>query len=118
MLKWELEEKYEALVREHEAFKIKVRDMAIQTAAEQSWCDDGLEEALDELGLERPDVRVSATVTVTFGVTGTTKTLTSDMETFLGNSLVRLNNVGLDEDWQNASVDYTEIKVTNCEVQR
>ena len=37
--------------REFEAFRRQVREVAIRVAKEMSWCNDGLNEVLDELGL-------------------------------------------------------------------
>jgi hypothetical protein len=54
---------------EHEAFKQQVREVAIRVAEEQTWCDNGLNEVLDELGLDRkekPRYEVEVTVTYRF----------------------------------------------------
>jgi hypothetical protein len=58
-------------------FQEQVRDVAIRVAEEQSWCDNGLNEVLEELGLERKEkeyeveVRVEGWAYVTVTVTAT-----------------------------------------------
>lgn len=52
------------LKTEFEAYKKQVRDVAIEVAAEQGWCDDGLNERLQELGLEPMARQWEVTVTL------------------------------------------------------
>ena len=49
-------------------FKGLVRQKAIDVREQQNWCLDGLNSALDDLGLEPHYERWSATVTVTFSI--------------------------------------------------
>lgn len=57
----------------HEQFRQDVRDLAIRTAADQGWCDDGLNRGLRELGLDPKtreyEVEVEVTATQTVWVT-------------------------------------------------
>lgn len=46
------------------AFKAEVRDKAIEVAEERGWCDEGLNEVLEELGLEPKTTGWTGTVTV------------------------------------------------------
>lgn len=56
-------------VREtHEAFKVRVRDHAIEVAERQGWCDQGLGETLEFLGLPPLVRRYTMTLTVTVTV--------------------------------------------------
>lgn len=48
-----------------EAFQVQVRDVAIRVAQDQNWCDQGLNEVLEELGLPRKSSRYRVSVTVT-----------------------------------------------------
>jgi hypothetical protein len=59
-------------VRLIDAFRIQVRDVAIDVASEQGWCESGLNRRLEELGLDPVlgtaewTIEVNGTVTVTF----------------------------------------------------
>lgn len=65
------------LTDQHERFKTQVRDLAIEKAVDENWCDDGLNNALRELGLTPKsvdyrvpvDVRATQTVYVTVSAT-------------------------------------------------
>lgn len=46
-------------------FRKQVREVAIRVAEEQNWCDQGLNEVLDELGLDRKEIEYNVTVNVT-----------------------------------------------------
>mgnify|MGYP001550756403 CR=1 FL=1 len=62
------------LEMEHEQFRTQVREKAIEVAANEGWCDSGLNEALEELGLEPKtrtfdvEVQVTASQMVTIEV--------------------------------------------------
>lgn len=45
-------------------FKTQVREKAIEVAKENGWCKDGLNEVLDELGLERYNDSYTVTVSM------------------------------------------------------
>jgi hypothetical protein len=53
--------------RAHEIFRGEVRRVALEVAAEQGWCDSGVNERLEELGLDR--ITRSYTVTATYELT-------------------------------------------------
>lgn len=52
----------------HEAFKVRVREHAIEVAERQGWCDQGLGETLEYLGLPPLVRRYTMTLTVTVTV--------------------------------------------------
>lgn len=54
----------EAMARQHSEFRVLVRDTAIRVAEEQSWCRPGLNEVLDELGLEQHVTRFRVPIIV------------------------------------------------------
>jgi hypothetical protein len=54
----------------HEAFKRRVREHAIEVAQRQGWCDQGLNESLEELGLPGYHREWTMTLTVTVTVSG------------------------------------------------
>lgn len=120
MLKTELEEAHERLLREFEAYKQQVRELAITTAKEQDWCDSGLAEALEELGLEPMSTRVSARVTVAFEVRGVTKANPGNVDqSFIVDSMVvEDGQIGLDGDWvqDETRLAYISASVTDVEV--
>jgi hypothetical protein len=53
---------------EFDLYKAKVRDKAIEVANEQEWCRDGLNEALEDLGLTKVPtyMRRTAVISVTY----------------------------------------------------
>jgi hypothetical protein len=55
---------HESMARQHGEFRVLVRDTAIRVADEQSWCRPGLNEVLEELGLERHVTRFRVPITV------------------------------------------------------
>lgn len=59
----------EAQEREHAEFRRTVGRVAMAKAREHNWCGV-VREALDEMGVEVPDDRVSATLTITVKVSG------------------------------------------------
>ncbi len=92
-------------------FKTLVRDVAIRVAAEQGWCDDGLNAVLEELGLEPktpPRKRITYTLEVQVYATG------DGGENNARHSIANVD-VDLDSDWEDVEVaDYT---VTDCGVE-
>lgn len=52
--------------RDHEEFRVKVRDVAIRVARQQDWCDEGLNDVLEELGLPRKTQAYDVEVDVEF----------------------------------------------------
>jgi hypothetical protein len=54
-----------AVRAEFEAFRARVRAKAIEVAEEQNWCNEGLNEVLVDLGLERTPVDCAVTMEVT-----------------------------------------------------
>lgn len=62
-------ERFQALHRTHEQFRAQVRELAIETAANEGWCNEGLNRALEELGL--PGTRRDFTVDVSINVSRT-----------------------------------------------
>lgn len=59
------QEQYGVLSVTHSTFRDEVRSLAIEKAAELGWCRPGLNEALDQLGLDRATNRYRVTVEVT-----------------------------------------------------
>ena len=101
----------------HEAFRTQVRDVAIRVAEEQGWCDDGLNDVLDELGLdpkEFPRQRITVKVTRTFTIEATPNRLDPDEEwTKASLSLDGFGDPTLDGDWfdENVSCDDEDFEV-------
>lgn len=52
----------------HQRFRTQVRDVAIEVADEQGWCDDGLNERLEQLGLDPRERPYTVGVTVTLSL--------------------------------------------------
>jgi hypothetical protein len=63
----------EALQGEFEAFKRKVRDLATERVRSDRDCENGMNEALAELGLQPVDLHREYTVTITLRVPATDK---------------------------------------------
>lgn len=70
--KAEVEAELAALQRDFEAFRHLTRQVAIDKAEEQGWCDDGLNEALAELGLPGKETEYTVTLNVQITFTLTT----------------------------------------------
>lgn len=100
-------------------FQQEVREVAIRVADEQGWCDSGLNEVLEELGLDSKEPpRVKATITVTMDVTGeVNRPITEISSDWILNSFQshRLENDPMDSDWEDVSVDVTNVEVTDWE---
>lgn len=50
--------------REFDEFKKRVRDLALETAEEQNWCDEGFNKAMMTLGLEPKPLNYRVTIRV------------------------------------------------------
>jgi hypothetical protein len=67
-----------ALQREFDAYKRQVREEALAVAAEQNWCDEGLNAALERLGLEPRQNTYDVDVTFTATRAGVVRTTASN----------------------------------------
>jgi len=113
-LEREVEELRVSLRREQAAlneFKEQVRETAIEVAAEQDWCTDGLNRVLGDLGLPTHSQEFEVSVLVRFYFRGTTDEPEPSQD-WVSNSLSGLDNVELDEDWEVSDSDYTVESVT------
>ena len=90
-----------------ESFKSQVATVGEEAARRHGWCD-AYDAILDELGLARPARRVTGTITLTLGFTGTP----ADVERAMSNRFVRdslqLQDMELaewfDNDWQDVEI--------------
>ena len=104
--------------RELEAYKARVREVAIRVADEQGWCREGRDEVLRELDIEPPVMRYEFEVTVRLKVTATTTDSTfasdSDAHEFANDSVRSFafeNIEPFDSDWCNQDVEVDEITI-------
>lgn len=76
---------YNSHATELERFRTQVRELALRVKADESWCDAGFNQAMDELGLDRLEseyrvyVDVTATQTVEIVVTASSEDDASDI---------------------------------------
>lgn len=101
------------------AFQQQVREVAIRVADEQSWCDDGLNEVLEELGLDKkepPEYDIEVHVTYRFRATRANNQSDEPSEEFITNSLRCIDDPTLDDDFEVESSDYSIDRVTVEEV--
>jgi len=104
-------------IRESEfaEFKDRVARVAMSYAREHNWCSV-VTDALDDLGLQPPDVRVNGEFTVTYTFTAF---LSAEHHRDLSDSFVRdsLNasvsdGVRLDSDWSDADISVESVDVS------
>lgn len=99
------------------AFQKQVREKAIEVAEAESWCDEGLNEALEELGLERkenPEYEIEVTVKFKFRARRTNSS-EKPGDDFIRDSLSGIENVCLDNDWDQSQSDYDVEYVSSTE---
>lgn len=115
LLEQQLKQRVEALGeanRRLDAFRAEVREKAIAVAEAQGWCDDGLNEVLEDLGLEpKQGQQVRFVVTLKVTMTGTANsghdaTDAQFIEQSLQNTDVSLR---LDSDWADYEVEESEV---------
>lgn len=94
-----------------ELFKERVVEKAVEVAAEQSWCDDGLRETLSALGLELPVATYSGEMTIKVHFKGVTSSPEPD-DGWIAESL-RLNatDLSFDDDWQSSEFTIDSVDV-------
>ena len=96
------------IARDFEAFKTQVRVVAIRVADEQNWCDSGLNEVLEELGLPRKQGEYRARVTVTFDllIKNDTEPDEYDVRNYVENNV----------DLNSYSTDFDEVEIESTDV--
>lgn len=99
-------------------FAEQVRDVAIRVAESEGWCDDGLNEVLEELGLEpkrAKEYRIE--VTVRYVLTGRPTVANADSvtEDWVSNSVKIGEDIRLDDDWDECDVNSAEVESVSYE---
>jgi hypothetical protein len=99
-----------------ERFRTEVRDTAIRVAGENSWCDQGLNEVLSELGLDPKttewtvEVAVVAMQTVSVTITAGSESEAEErvIEDFANDIEQAVDRYGWEIDWDQAEVQSVE----------
>ena len=105
--------------KEHEAFKERVVEKAVEVAAEQNWCDSGLRQTLDALDLELPTKRYRGEITLRFrfwGETDSQEVTQGWVENSVNFDNDGVNDVSFDSDWRDVTFEFVNANAEYVEV--